>query len=384
MKALVANIGSTSFKWRLYAMEDESVLAEGRAERIGGKGGEFPDHASAIGDCLGRLTGAGGPLKGLGDLGVVGFKAVHAKGISGSRLVDESVLGAMEEYSPLLPAHNPPYIKAMRAFGKSAPGVPLVAVFETAFFEGMTEEVSSYAVPRSWAREEGFRRYGFHGASHRWAAERALALCSQPGLRHISCHLGGSSSLAAIRAGQAVNTSFGMTPQCGLAQSNRVGDVDVFAVFHMMRLKGWGVEEVSRVLATESGLAGLSGTGGDMRDIWLAIESGSADAKLAVQVFVNDIRRYLGAFMVQLGGVDCITFSGGIGEKDGQVRAMALEGLDEFGIRLDPARNGASGVEARISADDSRVRVFTVKTNEELVVARAASEAAAARGSKEN
>jgi len=360
-------------------MGDESVLAEGRAERIGGKGAEFADHGAAIASCLAGLTGPGQPLTSLRDLGAVGFKTVHAKGLGGCRVVDEAVLGAMEEYSPLLPAHNPPYIKAIRAFGKSAPGVPLVAVFETAFFGDMAEEVVTYAVPRSWAREEGFRRYGFHGASHQWASERAMALCSQLGLRHISCHLGGSSSLAAIKEGRAVNTSFGMTPQCGLAQSNRVGDVDVFAVFHMMRRKGWGVDEVSRVLAGESGLAGISGTSGDMRDIWTAVEAGSAEARLAIGVFVNDIRRYLGAFMVQMGGVDCITFSGGIGEKDPQVRSMALDGLEEFGVKLDPARNGAIGVEARISADDSRVRVFTVKTNEELIVARAATAAVSGR-----
>jgi len=383
MKVLVANIGSTSFKWRLYAMEDESVLAEGRAERIGAKGGEFADHASAIDDCLGRLTGPGRPLAKLGDLGAVGFKTVHAKGVGGSPVVNEAVMLALEDYSRLLPAHNPPYIKAIRAFGVSAPGVPLVAVFETEFFDGMADEVVTYAVPPSWAREEGFRRHGFHGASHRWAAERAMELCVRPELRHISCHLGGSSSLAAICGGRAVNTSFGMTPQCGLAQSNRVGDVDVFGVFHMMRVKGWSVDEVSGILAGESGLAGLSGTGGDMRDIWKAVGAGNAGAKLAVGVFVNDIRRYLGAFMVQMGGVDCITFSGGIGEKDSQVRAMALDGLEEFGIRLDPARNGASGVEARISADDSRVRVFTVKTNEELMVARSAFKAVSGRGSKE-
>jgi len=379
MKILVANIGSTSFKWRLYAMGDESVLAEGRAERIGAPGGEFATHESAITACLAQITGAGKALADLKELGVVGFKAVHAKGLSGCRVVNEAVLQAMEEYSMLLPAHNPPYIKAIRAFGKLAPEVPLVAVFETAFFEGLAEEVVTYAVPRAWSQEEGFHRYGFHGASHKWASERALELCSQPKLRHISCHLGGSSSLAAISAGKAVNTSFGMTPQCGLAQSNRVGDVDVFGVLHMMRLKGWSVDEVSRILAGESGLAGLSGTGGDMRDIWTAFEAGSTGARLAVGVFVNDIRRYLGAFMVQMGGVDCITFSGGIGEKDPQIRAMALDGLEEFGISLDSARNGAIGVEARISADDSRVRVFTIKTNEELIVARAASQASLAR-----
>jgi len=379
MKVLVANIGSTSFKWRLYAMEGESVLAEGKAERIGEKGSDFPDHGAAISACLNGLTGAGKLMASLSNISAVGFKTVHAKGVGGTRLVDETVLSAMEEYSELLPAHNPPYINAMRAFGRVAPGVPLVAVFETAFFNGLAEEVVTYAVPRSWGRDEHFHRFGFHGASHRWSAQRASVLCGKPRLRHISCHLGGSSSLAAILDGKAVNTSFGMTPQCGLAQSNRVGDVDVFAVFHMMRRKGWGVEEAARILSTESGLSGISGTGGDMRDIWGKAEAGNADARLAVRVFVYDIRRYLGAFMVQMGGVDCITFSGGIGEKDPGIRALALEGLEEFGVKVDPARNSAVGVEARISANDSRVQVWTVKTNEELVVARAAARAVAGR-----
>lgn len=382
MKVLVANIGSTSFKYRLYEMSDESVLAEGKSERIGEKGSGCPDHASAVSGCLGAISGPGGPLSGLGDLAAVGFKTVHARGVGGCRLVDEGVLRAMEEYNFLLPAHNPPYVAAMRAFGKAAPGVPLVALFETAFFDGLPEYAVTYAVPRQWAEEEHFRRYGFHGASHRWAAERAAALCGKPGLRHISCHLGGSSSLAAIRGGKAVNTSFGMTPQCGLAQSTRVGDVDVFGVFYMMKKRGWGVDEVSRLLSTESGLAGLSGTGGDMRDIGKAARAGDKRALLALEVFIYDVRRYLGAFMVQLGGVDVITFSGGIGEKDPEVRAGALEGLEEFGIRLDRARNGVKDAEAKISADDSRVQVWTVKTNEELIVARAARDAVAGSGSR--
>lgn len=379
MKILVANIGSTSFKWRLYDMPGEAALAEGSTERIGAKGGSCPDHAAAVSACLEGLSGPGGPLSRLDELGAVGFKTVHARGIGGCRVVDEGVLRAMEDYSFLLPAHNPPYVSAMRAFGKSVPQVPLVAVFETAFFEGLPEWAVTYAVPPAWREREHFRRFGFHGASHQWASDRAQALAGRPGLRHVSCHLGGSSSLAAVVDGRAVNTSFGMTPQCGLAQSNRVGDVDIFAVFHMMKRNGWGVDEASRILSTESGLAGLSGTGGDMRDIGQAAGRGEKGAKLALDVFVYDIRRYLGAFILQMGGIDFITFSGGIGEKDPLVRSRALAGLEGFGIKLDEARNGVKGTEARISADDSRVQVWTVKTNEELVVARSAHGAVGAR-----
>jgi acetate kinase len=377
MKVMVANIGSTSYKWRLYDMDGEKPLAEGRTERIGEEGG-CPDYGTAIAASLDGIVGEGRPLKALAELGAVGFKTVHARGITGCRIVDEAVLRAMEEYFLLLPAHNPPYVSAIRAFAQAAPGIPLVALFETAFYRDLEEYVYTYAVPLSWRDTEGVRKYGFHGASHRWASERARALCSKPGLRHISCHLGGSSSVTAVRDGVAVNTSMGMTPQCGLLQGTRVGDVDVFAVLYVMKKRGLSVDEIAKVLGAESGLAGLSGVGSDIRDIEMAAEQGKLRAKLALDVFVYDVRRYLGAFMVQLGGVDVITFSGGIGEKDPMVRARVMDGLGEFGIRMDSQRNEARGKEARISADDSRVEVWTLITNEELIVARAAAEAVSA------
>jgi acetate kinase len=368
MKILVANIGSTSFKYKLLAVPGGSVLAEGRTERIG-KGGGCPDYRTAITRCLEGLCSNGGPLSRPGELDGVGFKAVLARGVSGARIVDEEVLAAMEEWTFLAPAHNPPYVDAMRAFGGVAPGVPLVALFETAFFDALDGAVSSYAVPAAWAAE-GVRRLGFHGASHRHAAERVETLLGRGGLRHVSCHLGGSSSVAAILGGRAVNTSFGMSPQSGLPQTNRCGDIDVFAVLHMMKKHGWGPDETARILGRESGLAGISGTSGDVRDLRAAEGRGEMCASLALGHFVASTRHYLGAFMLQLGGLDAVSFSGGTGERDPQMRADICRGLEGFGISLDPdANRGASG-EIRVSSVDSAVEVWVVPADEERIVAR--------------
>jgi acetate kinase len=377
MIILVANIGSTSFKYRLLEMPQVTALAQGRVERIGEAGGDCPDYDAAIARCRAEIVGKGKPLAALADLGGVGFKAVHAGPLTGARLVDDEVLAAMEEFSFMAPAHNPPYIAAMRAFRRSVPGVPLVALFETAFYDQVAEAVTTYAVPFAWREELGIRRYGFHGASHRAASEKAQELLNRKDLRHISCHLGGSSSLAAIRNGVAIDCSFGMSPQSGLPQNNRTGDIDVFAVLHAMKKNGYGVDEVARILASESGLVGISGGSGDVRDLSEAAARGDARARLALDVFIDAIRHYVGAFLVRLGGVDVLTFSGGIGENSAEVRAAVCEGLSLFGIELDAARNeGASG-EAAISSDSSPVTVLVVPADEERIVARATAEALA-------
>jgi acetate kinase len=373
MKILVANIGSTSFKYRLYDMAGGSVLAEGRTERIG-RGGDCPDYATAIERCLGEVVGPGKPLGALSDLSAVGFKAVLAKGVSGARIVRDDVLAAMQEWAFLAPAHNPPYVAAMKAFRAVAPGVCLVALFETAFFDRLEEAATTYALPAEWRERHFVRRYGFHGASHRFASERALALCPRKGLRHVSCHLGGSSSLAAVRDGIAIDTSFGMSPQSGLPQNNRAGDVDAFAVLHMMKALSLDADGMARVLASQSGLAGLSGTNGEVPDLERAAAAGDARASLALEVFVRSVRHYLGAFLVELGGLDVLTFSGGIGERGGRVRASICSGLEPFGIRLDPAQGEVSAREARISEDAAPVEVYVIPANEEWIVARAAAE----------
>jgi acetate kinase len=369
VKILVANIGSTSFKYQLFDISSGVALAKGRVERIGQPGG-CPDYASAIEQSLGALIGSGRPLAALTDLDAVGFKAVHAGPEGGLQLVDDQALEAMERFSFLAPAHNPPYIQAMRAFRETLAGVPLVALFETAFF-ALPEAARTYAIPYDWTSELAVRRYGFHGASHRYAAERARAILGRNDLRQVSCHLGGSSSVAAIKDGVGVDSSFGMSPQSGLPQNNRVGDIDAFAVLHVMKERGLGVDEMARILARDSGLLGVSGTSGDLRDLM-----GSADprAKLAVDVLVYWVRRYLGAFMVGLGGLDAISFSGGIGENSAEMRAAVCRGLEAFGVRIDESANRQGSGERDIAPPGIAVRLLVIPADEEWIVARYTAE----------
>ncbi len=357
MNVLVANIGSTSFKYRVLEQPSGAALADGRVERIAGAGG----YDRAVAECVHSLKCS---------VDAVGFKAVHAGPLSGARIVNDEVLAAMNEFAFFAPAHNPPYVAAMRSFQHTLPGTPLVAVFETAFFDSMDEASTSYAVPYEWRQQLGIRRYGFHGASHRAASERALELLEKPNLRHISCHLGGSSSMAAIRGGTAIDTSFGISPQSGLPQNNRVGELDAFAVLFVMKKLGIGIDEMATLLASQSGWAGLSGTSGDVRDVTDAAAGGSERAQLAIDVFVRSVRHFLGAFLIELGGLDILTFSGGIGENSSAIRAAVCEGLHAFGIRLDPERNRSQRSEGSISTVDSQVSVFVVPADEERIVAR--------------
>jgi acetate kinase len=373
MKILIANIGSTSFKYRLLETQGEVVLGQGKVERIGRPGGDCADHDAAIRRSLDEVVGPGRPLASVADLAAVGFKAVHAGPLGGARLVDDAVLAAMEEFAFVAPAHNPPYVAAMRAFRRLAPSLPLVALFETAFFDGLDEATTTYAIPYSWTRM-GVRRYGFHGASHRAASERAQALLGRTDLRHVSCHLGGSSSVAAVRCGAAVDTSFGLSPQSGLPQNNRVGDMDAFAALFAMKKLGLDADETARVLANESGLAGIAGGSGDVRDLEAAAAAGDPRARLALDVFVQAVRHYLGAFLVKLGGLDVLSFSGGIGENSAAVRSAVCAGLSELGIELDPERNAAARGEAILSPEGARVTILLVPADEERIVARAVAQ----------
>jgi len=370
-RILVANIGSTSFKYRLFGMEPLTVLGQGRVERIGQPGSACPNYEAAIKSCLDDIVGPGKQLAKLSELSAVGFKAVHAGPISGAQLVNEEVLAAMEEFSFFAPAHNPLYLAAMRAFRKTLPELPLVALFETAFFDTLDEAAITYAVPYSWKQQDGVRRYGFHGASHRAASERAQELLGRTDIRHISCHLGGSSSMAAIRSGVAVDCSFGMSPQSGLPHNNRVGDLDAFAILYMMKKHALSVDRMASILAGESGLAGIAGGTGDVRDLSIAAESGDARSQLALDVFIRAIRHYVGAFLVTLGGLDVLTFSGGIGENSALVREQVCKGLAAFGIELDAERNRTARLEQKISADKSPVTLLILPADEERIVARA-------------
>jgi len=371
MICLVPNIGSTSFKYRLLDIaKDVKILAQGRVERIGQPGSACGDYPAAIRQCIADIAGPGRPLKSLAEVDAVGFKAVHAGPCITSQIIDDEFLASMEEFSFIAPAHNPPYIAAIKAFREELPGVPLVAVLETAPYARMSEAATTFAVPHAWREKSGIRRYGFHGASHRSASERTQELMQRTDLRHISCHLGGSSSLAAFRDGIAQDTSFGTSPQSGLPQNNRVGDIDVFAVLHMMKKLGLGPDQMAALLASRSGLAGISGGSGDVRDLSDAASQGDARSRLALDVFVYAIRHYLGAFLVSLVGVDVITFSGGIGENSREIRSAILKDLSAFGIELDDQKNQSISGEGTISADSSAVRVMVIPANEEMIVAR--------------
>ncbi len=385
MKILVANLGSTSLKWRLFDFSNggEALLHKGGLERV-------TDYAAAIDQCLGALRNAG-HIRTATDLAAVGFKTIIARGITGCVRVTEPVLEAMEAFNGLAPAHNPPYIQGMRLFARQMPGVPLVALFETAFYQFAPEAMMRYAVPESWF-EAGVRRWGFHGASHKFIAERSAELLGRPDvaararslyvdngrtavtgpdLRVISCHLGGSSSVTGIRNGAAIGTSMGLSPQSGLPQNNRVGDLDAEALPHAVRTLGLSVEEAQRQLAQESGLLGLSGVSNDIRDISEAAVQGNARARLALDVFVASARHWIGAYFFEMGGADALVFTAGIGENRAAVRTAICANLEALGIALDAdANESVGGQEAVVSVAQARVKVMVVPTNEELVVAR--------------
>jgi acetate kinase len=385
MKILVANLGSTSLKYRLFDFSDggERMLTRGGFERV-------TDYAQTIQGCLAELKN-GGWIKDESDLAAVGFKTIMARGINGCVRLDESVVKAMEVYNSLAPAHNPPYITGIRIFAKQMPKTPLIGLFETAFYQWAPESAMRYAVPETW-REAGVRRWGFHGASHKYIAERSAEMLGredvarrvrqlyvdqgktavrQPDLRVISCHLGGSSSITGILNGVAIGNSFGMSPQAGLPQNNRVGDLDVSAVPFIMQAIGISLDEAMRVLCQEAGLKALSGGFNDIRDICTRAGQGDKRAQLALDVYVHGARHWIGAFHFELNGIDALVFTAGIGENRDELRAAICRNLDQLGIILDPQSNSNTRAkEAIISAPQSRVKVMVIPTNEELVVAR--------------
>ena len=387
MKILVANIGSTSLKWRLYDFADN-------AERLLHKGGFelVADYAGAIENCLAELKKANA-IRQESELSAVGFKTVIARNVTGCVRLDERVLQAMADYNGLAPAHNPPYITGIKLFAKRMPQVPLIGLFETAFHQFAPEAAMRYAVPEAW-RQIGVRRWGFHGASHKFIAERSAELLGRPDvaerarqlyvnrgatkfsgapLRVISCHLGGSSSVTGILNGASIGTSMGMSPQSGLPQNNRVGDLDAEALPYAVRTLGITMEEAQRQLTKESGLQGLSGVSNDVRDIGEAAAQGNANAKLALDVLVASARHWIGSYYLQLNGADAIAFTAGAGEHRMDLRAAICADLENLGIRLDAQKNQATrATEAVISAADSPVKIFVIPANEELVVAREA------------
>ncbi|MCO6044408.1 acetate/propionate family kinase [Aeoliella sp. ICT_H6.2] len=386
MKVLIANLGSTSFKYRLFDMDGERQLARGGVERIGAEQSsafveigdsrreitiEAPNHAAAVEQCLAQLTDPSeGCLASADEVSAIGFKAVHGGRARGVRRVDSDVLAAMEEMATVAPAHNPPYTAAMRQLQEALPHIPLVAAFETGFHETIPPRLKHYAIPTEWAEEFGIKRWGFHGASHRYVAGRTAELTGNTEQRVISCHLGGSSSVCAIRNGESVATSMGMSPQSGPPQNNRAGDFDPFALPLLMERTGTTLEGALGLLASQCGLKGLSGTSGDVRDLATAADAGDERAKLALDVFTTSVRHYLGAYLVELGGVDVLAFAGGIGENGTRIRSAICSGLSELGIVLDEEKNAAATGEGAIHAAESKTQIWIVPTNEELVVAR--------------
>lgn len=372
-------------KWRLFDFSNgaERMVHQGGLERV-------TDYPRAIDDCLEQLRAAGA-ISGERDLAGVGFKTVVAKGVTGCVRLEAPVLAAMEAYNGLAPAHNPPYITGIRLFAKRMPGVPLVGLFETAFYQFAPEAMMRYAVPHAW-HEIGIRRWGFHGASHKYVAERSAELLGRPDvaarvrdlyvnggetavsgppLRVISCHCGGSSSITGIRDGVAIGNSLGMSPQSGVPHNNRVGDLDSEAIPYAMKALGLTVEEAQRQLTRESGLKGLSGVSNDIRDITEAARQGNAAAKLALAVLVANLRHWIGAYFFELGGAEAIVFTAGIGENRDEIRAAVCANLGGLGIELDAELNrNVRATEAVISLPQSRVKIMIIPTNEELVVAR--------------
>lgn len=390
MRILVANLGSTSFKYRLFDLPAETQLARGGIDRIGqplsacfvevsGRREEssqkVADHAEATKICLEQLTHPEwGCLKSVSEVAAIGFKTVFAGKMSGVWRVDDRLLAKMEELADVAPAHNPMYAKAMRALSVRFPEIPLVAALETAFHDTIPLANRCYAVPFEWKDEYEICRWGFHGASHRYLGTRMAQLLGRDDLRIITCHLGGSNSLCAIRGGKSLANSLGMTPQTGLPHNNRVGDFDPFALPVLMRATGKSLEELLSDLSSKSGLLGLSGLSGDVRDLEEAAAKGHERALLALNVFVSSIRQYLGAYLTVLGGADAIVFSGGIGENSKLVRRDVCKNMEWAGIVLDESLNQTAKGEMRISSPGSKVEIWVVPTNEEIVVARQAAE----------
>lgn len=385
MKVVVCNIGSSSFKFQLLEMDSEACLARGVVERVGSSRartrywvgdeevlsseGQVSGQKAAVTSAIRFLERQSGLLKDLTEVAGVGFKCVQAGEKSGTVLLEPEILQAMEDYRDLAPAHNPPYLEAIYMFRRQLPETALVGVFEPGFHASVPEAARVYGTPFDWYRDHGVRRYGYHGASHRFVSGEVVRLLEMgPRHRIISCHLGGSSSMCAVKDGSSIDTSMGFTPQSGLIQGSRIGDMDPFVLPHIMRRKGITLEEALEECSRNGGLAGLSGTSGDMRDIKKKIAEGDDRARLAREKFIYDIRRYLGEYHLLLQGLDAIAFTGGIGQRDSALRAEVLSSLSFLGLKLDPVRNEHH--DWLVTHPDSSIAALVIEANEELVVAR--------------
>jgi acetate kinase len=363
----VLNAGSSSLKFQLVDPASGESAASGTIERIGEAGG-VPDHEAAVRQALERIEGLPDPV-------ACGHRVVHGGDrFDAATLVTDDVERAIDELSALAPLHNPANLEGIRAARAVLPDVPQVAVFDTAFHRTIPDAAATYAIPADLAAEHGIRRYGFHGTSHQYVSRKAAEFLGLPleETKLIVLHLGNGASACAVDGGRSVDTSMGLTPLEGLVMGTRSGDIDPSVLFHLHRQAGLGFEELETMLNRSSGLKGLTGKG-DMRDVQAAAAAGDEEAEAALAVYRHRIRRYVGAYMAQLGGLDAIVFTAGVGENNSLLRRRVLARLEHFGIRVDPDRNEvASKVARRISPDGSPVAVLVVPTNEELEIARQA------------
>ena len=389
MNILVINAGSSSLKYQLLNPETQQVLAKGLCERIGIDGKftykpdgkqaikeadvAMPTHSEAIQAVLNALVDPeNGVIGSMKEIDAVGHRVVHGgEKFAKSVLITGEVMAAIEECNPLAPLHNPANIIGIKACQALMPDTPMVAVFDTAFHQTMPSVAYTYALPYEYYTQDKVRRYGFHGTSHKYVAGRAAAMLGKPieELKLISCHLGNGSSITAIDGGKSVDTSMGFTPLAGLPMGTRSGDLDAGILEYLMKKHGYSIDEMLNILNKKSGVLGISGVSSDFRDLEAAAAEGNQQAKLALDSFDYNVKKLIGAYAAAMGGVDAIIFTAGVGENGPDTRANAVAGLEYMGVKLDAEKNNTRGKEVDVSADDAKVRVLVIPTNEELMIA---------------
>lgn len=390
MKILVINCGSSSLKYQVINMEGEVLMAKGLVERIGMDGScithekigedkvktEVPmeTHKEAIEQVLAAIVDKDhGVITDMSELGAVGHRVVHAgEKYAHSVIIDDDVIKALEDCIDLAPLHNPPNLLGIAACKELMPNTPMVGVFDTAFHQTMPPESFIYAIPYRFYENYGIRRYGFHGTSHKYVAERAADImnCNLDDLKIITCHLGNGASVSAIKRGVCIDTSMGFTPLEGLVMGTRSGDIDPAIVTYMREKENLDQGVANEILNKESGVLGISGVSSDFRDLEAAAEEGNERAQLALKVFAHKVRFYIGAYIAEMNGVDAIVFTAGVGENDMGMRDIICNDLGNLGIKLDVVKNKTRGKEMIISRDDSPVKIILIPTNEELMIAR--------------
>lgn len=389
MKILVINAGSSSLKYQFLDTTTGEALARGVAERIGQDASlikhtrnsdgtvrllvDMPNHKVAIQEVLKVLTAPGtGVIASMDEIEAIGHRVVHGgEKFAASALITPAVKNAIRSCFVLAPLHNPPNMTGIEACEEAMPGVRQVAVFDTAFHQTMSAEAYMYAIPYELYQKLGIRKYGFHGTSHQYVAQRAAAMLGRDigELRIITCHLGNGSSIAAVKYGQSVDTSMGMTPLAGICMGTRSGDIDPAIPMYLMDLEGLTSRQVDDILNKKSGVLGVSGISSDFRDLYAASDAGNVRATLSLDMFKYQCRKFIGGYAAAMGGVDAIVFTAGVGENNDDIRLGACTGLEYMGVEIDPARNASTRTEADVSMPASRVRVLVIPTNEELAIA---------------